>query len=120
MRRAMISTRLKKEGFARFFVRTYRRFVFCGNFKCYFCAFLYRYFASGAFVIRWENGLGGYERIFSLVRVFGIREKIKKKSVSIRPIRPIRSPIVSQPFKNQKLFKYATSTIKKSERWRKN
>jgi hypothetical protein len=31
--------------------------------------------------IRWKNGLGGsggYERIFSVVRVLGIREKIKK------------------------------------------
>jgi hypothetical protein len=69
-------------------------------------------------VIQWENGLGGsggYERIFlgcvclesvkksknplrtdfSWVRVLGIRKKIQK-SVGIRPIRPIRSPIVSQ------------------------
>jgi hypothetical protein len=32
-------------------------------------------------VIQWENGLsglGGYERIFSWVRVLEIREKIKK------------------------------------------
>jgi hypothetical protein len=48
-------------------------------------------------VIQWENGWGGYERIFSVARMLGIREKIKK-SVSIRPIRPIRSPIVSHPF----------------------
>jgi hypothetical protein len=46
-------------------------------------------------VIRWKNGLGGsggLKRIFSGVRVLEIRKKIKK-SVSIRPIRPIRSPI---------------------------
>jgi hypothetical protein len=46
-------------------------------------------------VIRWENGWGGlgrYERIF-LVKVHGFQEK---KSVRICPIRPIRSPIVSQ------------------------
>jgi hypothetical protein len=32
-------------------------------------------------VIQWENGLGGsggYERIFSLMRVLGIRKKSKK------------------------------------------
>jgi hypothetical protein len=39
--------------------------------------------------------IGRIETDFFGVRVFGIREKIKKKSVSIRPIRPIRSPIVS-------------------------
>jgi hypothetical protein len=40
--------------------------------------------------IRWENGWGGYKRIFSWERVLEIREKIKK----IRSY-PIRSPIVS-------------------------
>jgi hypothetical protein len=45
------------------------------------------------------------KRILGLVHVLGIREKIKKKSVSIRPIRPIRSPIVSQPFKFKSLHR---------------
>jgi hypothetical protein len=38
--------------------------------------------------------IGQIETDFFLVRMFEIREKIKK-SVSIRPICPIRSPIVS-------------------------
>jgi hypothetical protein len=40
--------------------------------------------------------MGRIQTDFFLVRVLGIRKKIKKKSVRIRPIRPIRSPIVSQ------------------------
>jgi hypothetical protein len=47
--------------------------------------------------IQWENGwggLGGYERIF-WNPMHGFQAKNKKKSVRIRPIRPIRSPIVS-------------------------
>jgi hypothetical protein len=44
-----------------------------------------------------------------LVRVLGIRQKIKKKSVSIRPIRPIRSPIVSHPFLSYTKVKYSIS-----------
>jgi hypothetical protein len=55
--------------------------------------------ALGRFVIRWENGLGGsggYERIFFIfLRI--LSRRTQKKSVWIRPIRPIRSPIVS-PF----------------------
>jgi hypothetical protein len=50
-------------------------------------------------VIRWENGLGGlggYERIF-FIFLLEIRAIGFKKSVRIRPIRLIRSPIVSQP-----------------------
>jgi hypothetical protein len=49
-------------------------------------------------VIRWENGLsgsGGYERIFWDPNA-QISSKNQKKSVHIRPIRSIRSPIVSQ------------------------
>jgi hypothetical protein len=47
--------------------------------------------------IQWENGLGGSggsERIFFdfLLKIRAFRFQ---KSVSIRPIRPIRSPIVS-------------------------
>jgi hypothetical protein len=54
--------------------------------------------------IRWENGLGGlgeYKRIFSChsAGIFCCFERFlrndKKKSVCIRPIRSIRSPIVS-------------------------
>jgi hypothetical protein len=45
--------------------------------------------------------IGRIDTDFSLVRVLEIRAKIKKKSVSIRPIRPIRSPIVSQIAINQ-------------------
>jgi hypothetical protein len=48
--------------------------------------------------IRWENGLGGSG---GLIRIFFFATmhefQSKKKSVGIRPIRPIRSPIVS-PF----------------------
>jgi hypothetical protein len=29
-------------------------------------------------VIRWENGLGGLKRIFSVMRMLGIRKTIKK------------------------------------------
>jgi hypothetical protein len=49
--------------------------------------------------IQWENGWGGsggYERIFG-VQMPEFQAPKSKKSVSIRPIRPIRSPIVS-PF----------------------
>jgi hypothetical protein len=52
-------------------------------------------------VIQWENGLGGlggFKRIFLDFFARILRIKPKKKSVSIRPIRPIRSPIVSHPF----------------------
>jgi hypothetical protein len=48
--------------------------------------------------IRWENGwggLGGYERIFLGDLNARISNPKIKKSVRIRPIRPIRSPIVS-------------------------
>jgi hypothetical protein len=47
-------------------------------------------------VIQWENGLGGlggYKRIFSAVRVLGIREKIKK--IRINP------PDPSNPFSHR-------------------
>jgi hypothetical protein len=37
---------------------------------------------------------------FFKAHLLKIREKIKKKSVSIRPIRPIRSPIVSHSYHN--------------------
>jgi hypothetical protein len=40
--------------------------------------------------------IGRIDTDFALSHLFEIREKSKKKSVSIRPIRPIRSPIVSQ------------------------
>jgi hypothetical protein len=54
-----------------------------------------------------ENGDTMGERIRRIGRIrtdfFGyqctdFKQKNQKKSVSIRPIRPIRSPIVSQPF----------------------
>jgi hypothetical protein len=50
-------------------------------------------------VIQWENGWGGSggsERILGGVCLESVKNQ--KKSVQIRPIRPIRSPIVSQPF----------------------
>jgi hypothetical protein len=53
-------------------------------------------------------GRGRIRTDFSWVRVLGIREKIKKKSVCIRPIRPIRSSIVSKSIKKyQKVSKYS-------------
>jgi hypothetical protein len=45
-------------------------------------------------LIQWENELGGCERIF-WIPMRGFQAKKIKKSVRIRPIRPIRSPIVS-------------------------
>jgi hypothetical protein len=52
-------------------------------------------------VIQWENGLGGSggcKRIFLDFFCSDFENKAPKKSVGIRPIRPIRSPIVSHPF----------------------
>jgi hypothetical protein len=60
-------------------------------------------------VIRWENGLGG---LGGLTRVFFLfftdfEQTHPKKSVRIRPIRPIRSPIVSQnPQNHRTLFQF--------------
>jgi hypothetical protein len=58
------------------------------------------YFFRAARVIQWENGLGGSG---GLKRILGssnaaFQAKKSKKSVRIRPIRSIRSPIVSHPF----------------------
>jgi hypothetical protein len=55
--------------------------------------------------------IGRIRTDFSLVLVLEIREKIKK-SVWIRPIRPIRSPIGSQPIAT---FRNPQSTFRNSE-----